>query len=61
MAANSPSPGNPEPSSAGGKISAHDWSQVRSAILGLSYGTVTISIQDGVVVQIDVTNKIRLR
>lgn len=36
-------------------------SQVRHALRNLRYGTVTIIVQDGVIVQIDRTEKTRLR
>jgi hypothetical protein len=36
-------------------------SQVRTALEGLQFGSVTIIVQDGVVVQIDRTEKRRLR
>ncbi len=39
----------------------HDLEQIRAALRGLRYGTVSIIIQDGVVVQIDRTEKKRLR
>ena len=35
--------------------------QIREALRGLSFGTVNIVVQDGVVVQIDRTEKRRLR
>ena len=35
--------------------------QIREALRGLSFGTVSIVVQDGVVVQIDRTEKRRLR
>jgi hypothetical protein len=34
--------------------------QIRTALRGIAYGTITIAIQDGVVVQIDRTEKLRL-
>jgi hypothetical protein len=34
--------------------------QVRTALRGLAFGTVTITVQDGVVVQIDRTEKLRI-
>ncbi len=36
-------------------------SQVRDALRGLRYGSVNIIVQDGVVIQIDRTEKRRLR
>jgi hypothetical protein len=35
--------------------------QIRDALAGLRYGTVTIIVQDGVVIQIERTEKHRLR
>lgn len=35
--------------------------QIRDALRGLRFGTVTILVQDGVVIQIDRTEKMRLR
>jgi hypothetical protein len=34
--------------------------RLRDAIRGMRYGTITVIVQDGVVVQIDRTEKIRL-
>ena len=34
--------------------------RVRDALRGLAFGTITVTVQDGVVVQIDRTEKIRL-
>ncbi len=34
--------------------------RVRDALRGMAFGTITLSIQDGVVVQIDRTEKLRL-
>lgn len=39
----------------------HELSHVRDALRGLKFGTVTLIVQDGVVVQIDRTEKRRLR
>ena len=33
---------------------------VRSALRGLAFGTITIAVQDGVIVQVDRNEKIRL-
>ena len=33
---------------------------VRDALRGLAYGTITIAVQDGVIVQIDRNEKVRL-
>ena len=35
--------------------------QVRSALRGLKFGSVNVIVQDGVVVQIDRTEKVRLK
>lgn len=35
--------------------------QIRRALSGLRYGTVCVVVQDGVVVQVERTEKIRLR
>ena len=34
--------------------------QIRSALNGLRFGTVTVIVQDGVVVQVDRTERLRL-
>lgn len=34
--------------------------RVREALIGLRYGTVTVIVQDGVVVQVERTDKVRL-
>ena len=39
----------------------HELRHVRDALRGLKFGTVTLIVQDGVVVQIDRTEKRRLR
>ena len=39
----------------------HELRHVRDALHGLKFGTVTLIVQDGVVVQIDRTEKRRLR
>lgn len=38
-----------------------DLQQIRDALRGLRFGTVTIIVQDGIVVQIDRTDKRRIR
>lgn len=35
--------------------------RIRSALRGLRYGTVTAVVQDGIVVQVERTEKVRLR
>ena len=39
--------------------SPHVLDQIRSALNGLRYGTVTVIVQDGVVVQVDRTERLR--
>ena len=38
-----------------------DWQQIQDALGGLRYGSVNIIVQDGVIVQVDRTEKRRLR
>lgn len=38
-----------------------EWQQIRDALRGLRFGAVHIIVQDGVIVQIDRTEKRRLR
>jgi hypothetical protein len=38
-----------------------DWQQIHDALRGLRYGSVNIIVQDGVIVQVDRTEKHRLR
>lgn len=33
---------------------------IREAVRGVRYGTVTVTVQDGVVIQVDRTEKVRL-
>jgi hypothetical protein len=35
--------------------------QIRQTLIGMRYGVVSITVQDGVVVQIERTEKLRLR
>ncbi|MCE9548585.1 MAG: DUF2292 domain-containing protein [Planctomycetia bacterium] len=44
-----------------GEISDAELEEIRSLLKGLRYGSVQIIVQDGVVVQIDKTEKRRLR
>ena len=37
------------------------WEQIREALRGLQFGTISITVQDGVIVQIDRTEKRRIR
>ena len=39
---------------------AHALSKVRDALNGLRYGEVTVVVQDGVVVQVERTEKVRI-
>lgn len=39
----------------------NDWQQILDALRGLRYGSVNIIVQDGVIVQVDRTEKRRLR
>jgi hypothetical protein len=48
----------PAPSEAG---SDHAWEEVRASLRNLRYGSVTIIVQDGVIIQIDRTEKRRLQ
>lgn len=41
--------------------SEHVMARVREALMGLRYGEVTLVVQDGVLVQIERTEKVRLR
>jgi hypothetical protein len=40
---------------------ASDWSAINDALRGLRFGVVSIIVQDGVIVQIDRTEKRRFR
>lgn len=46
---------------AGDALTGTEWSQIREALRGLRYGSVSIIVQDGVVVQIDRLEKRRIR
>ena len=46
---------------AGEVVTGAEWNQIRDAVRGLRFGTVSIIIQDGVVVQIDRLEKRRIR
>jgi hypothetical protein len=41
--------------------SAHALARVRDALSGLRYGEVTVIVQDGVIVQVERTEKLRLQ
>lgn len=69
-AATSPSLGAPAPTVSGETASAagparlpsdDELRQISASLRGLRYGSVTIIVQDGVVIQIDRTEKRRLR
>lgn len=45
----------------GRDITADELEQVRSSLRGLQFGSVSIIVQDGVIVQIDRTEKHRIR
>ncbi|MBI1818126.1 MAG: YezD family protein [Deltaproteobacteria bacterium] len=40
---------------------AHALARVRDALTGLRYGEVTVIVQDGVIVQVERTEKLRLK
>ena len=42
------------------EIPEHDWEVVENQIFGTTHGTVTLIIQDGRLIQLDKTEKIRL-
>ena len=44
----------------GGEAAADAVDRIRGALRGLRYGTVTAVVQDGVVIQVERTEKIRL-
>ena len=44
----------------GGDVAADAVDRIRGALRGLRYGTVTAVVQDGVVIQVERTEKIRL-
>ena len=48
-------------SNGGGNIMADELAQIRDSLRGLRFGSVHITVQDGVIVQIDRTEKRRLR
>ena len=47
-------------SGTGGDAAADAVDRIRGALRGLRYGTVTAVVQDGIVVQVERTEKIRL-
>ena len=42
-------------------ITEYTWEEVRASLRNLKYGSVTIIVQDGVIIQIDRTEKRRLQ
>jgi hypothetical protein len=42
-------------------IGEYTWDEVRASLRNLKYGSVTIIVQDGVIIQIDRTEKRRLQ
>ncbi|HVM96229.1 MAG TPA: DUF2292 domain-containing protein [Candidatus Acidoferrales bacterium] len=57
----SESTGIPEtPATTGNQRDAFALERIRDALRGLRFGTVTVIVQDGVVVQVDRTEKLRL-
>lgn len=58
---NSMTPSEHERASAGDSITDDELNQIQAALKGLRFGSVSITVQDGVVVQIDRTEKRRLR
>lgn len=49
------------PASAGNYVCDETLEQIRQSLTGLSFGTVTIVVQDGVVIQIERMERRRLR
>jgi hypothetical protein len=49
------------PAESAGLPTDEELAEIRRALTGLRYGTVLVVVQDGVVVQIDRTDKRRLR
>jgi hypothetical protein len=60
MASRSTRPFNGGTSERDSAVLAEELDRVHEALRGLNYGAVTVVVQDGVVVQIDRTEKIRL-
>ncbi len=48
------------PASGGEAHAAHAVERIRDALRGLRFGTVTVIVQDGFVVQVERTEKLRL-
>jgi hypothetical protein len=53
-------PGSASSSHRDDSYTTHALSKVRDALHGLRYGEVTVVVQDGVVVQVERTEKVRL-
>jgi hypothetical protein len=53
-------PGERSPRTDGREGGEALWAHVEKALRGLRFGTVTLTVQDGVVVQVERTEKIRL-
>ena len=51
---------NTTPNAAGDKPHAQALDRIEDALRGLRYGEVTVIVQDGVVVQVERTEKLRL-
>jgi hypothetical protein len=58
--ANAPNPSSAPSSHRDDSYAAHALAKVRDALHGLRYGVVTVVVQDGVVVQVERTEKVRL-
>jgi hypothetical protein len=43
------------------RIAEYTWDEVRTSLRNLQFGSVTIIVQDGVIIQIDRTEKRRLQ
>lgn len=50
-----------EVAAASDNIAEYTWEEVRASLRNLKYGSVTIIVQDGVIIQIDRTEKRRLQ
>jgi hypothetical protein len=58
--ADAPNPSSAPSSHRDDSYAAHALARVRDALHGLRYGVVTVVVQDGVVVQVERTEKVRL-
>ncbi|HEY4235375.1 MAG TPA: YezD family protein [Lacipirellulaceae bacterium] len=50
-----------EPAATSDNIAEYTWDEVRASLRNLKFGSVTIIVQDGVIIQIDRTEKRRLQ